>query len=51
MQQSIGPKYGSDGYVWTWRGDDLAEFQDVGVEVVVDSRLSHAASGAAREVS
>ena len=33
------------------RGDDFAETEDVGVEVEADSGLSHAASGAARDVS
>ena len=32
-------------------GDGLAETEDVGVEVVADSCLSHAASGATREFS
>ena len=39
------------GRVGTQRGDDLAESQDIGVEVVADSGLSHAASGVVRDVS
>ena len=46
-----GTRITREGRVGAQRGDDFAETEDVGVEVEADSGLSHAASGAARDVS